>query len=365
MSVREIQTALKKAGFDPGPIDGIMGNRTRSAIRAFQEANNLKVDGVVGSNTTAALKGTTTTTKEGATTKTGTTGKKTVRQYLEANFPSFLWAIDHPEIGPILKQSAKEEWESLRIQGALQGTTWWQTTAQSARQAILTQRNDPATWKRMQAAKREDIQTELDGMGLKMTQAQITSLVNDSLTYSYTPAQVQSAIIANSNFNRIKSSDIEKGDVAGVMAATENEVQRIADEHLMRLSARDKMYWIREIAQNHKSMDSFQNYAQTMALKRMPFLQDMVASGLSPREALRPYQNTIGEMLEKPPASIDFADDRYQKVIVGEGGTLATTSAMKKKVREEFRHEWDQTANAQQSAARTTAQIAEIFGRRA
>jgi len=33
--VREVQEALAAAGYDPGPIDGIMGPRTKSAIRKY------------------------------------------------------------------------------------------------------------------------------------------------------------------------------------------------------------------------------------------------------------------------------------------------------------------------------------------
>jgi len=57
MSTKEIQQALLDAGFDPGPIDGIMGPRTRAAISAFQTANGLTVDGVVGTDTALALDG--------------------------------------------------------------------------------------------------------------------------------------------------------------------------------------------------------------------------------------------------------------------------------------------------------------------
>jgi Putative peptidoglycan binding domain len=39
----KIQQALKDKGFDPGPIDGVAGAKTREAIRAFQKANNLHV----------------------------------------------------------------------------------------------------------------------------------------------------------------------------------------------------------------------------------------------------------------------------------------------------------------------------------
>jgi len=39
--VMMVQRALKNTGFNPGPIDGILGSRTKAAIRRFQKANHL------------------------------------------------------------------------------------------------------------------------------------------------------------------------------------------------------------------------------------------------------------------------------------------------------------------------------------
>ena len=55
MSVRQIQQWLSSHGFNPGPIDGIMGPKTRAAIRAFQQAAGITVDGIVGPQTTGAM----------------------------------------------------------------------------------------------------------------------------------------------------------------------------------------------------------------------------------------------------------------------------------------------------------------------
>jgi uncharacterized protein (TIGR02594 family) len=55
MTMADIQRALRAAGFDPGPIDGIAGPRTRAAIRAFQRAAGLVPDGIAGPRTRAAL----------------------------------------------------------------------------------------------------------------------------------------------------------------------------------------------------------------------------------------------------------------------------------------------------------------------
>lgn len=47
-AVRDLQEALKTLGYDPGTIDGVFGDRTESAVKAFQRARGLADDGVVG-----------------------------------------------------------------------------------------------------------------------------------------------------------------------------------------------------------------------------------------------------------------------------------------------------------------------------
>jgi hypothetical protein len=54
-TVKLLQERLKAAGFDPGPIDGEFGPKTDAAVRAYQTAKGLTVDGVVGPQTWGAL----------------------------------------------------------------------------------------------------------------------------------------------------------------------------------------------------------------------------------------------------------------------------------------------------------------------
>ncbi len=83
-AVKELQTLLKQAGFYTQALDGSFGPVTDAAVRKFQKANGLTVDGVAGPKTWAALRKATapkpppptapTTTGTTATVKKGSSG---------------------------------------------------------------------------------------------------------------------------------------------------------------------------------------------------------------------------------------------------------------------------------------------------
>lgn len=45
VDIREVQARLAALGYRPGPIDGVFGQKTSSAIAAFQKAQGLPIDG--------------------------------------------------------------------------------------------------------------------------------------------------------------------------------------------------------------------------------------------------------------------------------------------------------------------------------
>jgi len=52
---QQIQQALKNAGLYEGPVDGVLGKKSKGAIKTFQEQNGLTADGKVGKKTWAKL----------------------------------------------------------------------------------------------------------------------------------------------------------------------------------------------------------------------------------------------------------------------------------------------------------------------
>ena len=51
VTTKDVQAALKNANLYSGTVDGVLGPKTKMAIKKFQSQNNLAVDGRVGPKT--------------------------------------------------------------------------------------------------------------------------------------------------------------------------------------------------------------------------------------------------------------------------------------------------------------------------
>ena len=45
--IKEVQSYFSRLGYSPVPADGIMGSKTRTAIKAFQRDHSLNIDGKI------------------------------------------------------------------------------------------------------------------------------------------------------------------------------------------------------------------------------------------------------------------------------------------------------------------------------
>jgi len=53
--IRAVQAKLNEEGFDPGPADGLMGPKTKAAIKAFQNSKGIPIDGKISDSLLKAL----------------------------------------------------------------------------------------------------------------------------------------------------------------------------------------------------------------------------------------------------------------------------------------------------------------------
>ncbi|MBN8210704.1 peptidoglycan-binding protein [Bacillus sp. NTK071] len=95
-SVTNLQSQLKSKGYYNYSVDGVFGSITQQAVRNFQSANGLSVDGVAGPNTFGALSGAA-SAKPSSSVKSASTSNASVvsiaKQYIGV---PYVWAGTTP-----------------------------------------------------------------------------------------------------------------------------------------------------------------------------------------------------------------------------------------------------------------------------
>ena len=153
-SVKELQQALVNAGYDVGKsgVDGIYGSATESAVRKYQQANGLTVDGIAGKNTLGALYGSNNTTanKTETTTEASTptvsdtqTGGAEAKKfsYDDFSYGDFSYA-DYAESDTVKQANALLQQQNAAKPGAYQSQ--WQDEIDSYLNQI--QNRDPFSY---------------------------------------------------------------------------------------------------------------------------------------------------------------------------------------------------------------------------
>lgn len=124
--VRGLQRRLVRAGFSPGPVDGRYGLLTLQAVQEFQAASDLRVDGIAGPATQAALATPTPTVYPGAGDQQpvgSATVRKVQRQLATLGIPP--GPIDGRD-GPVTVHAIErfQGAHDLRVEGIVDGPTW-------------------------------------------------------------------------------------------------------------------------------------------------------------------------------------------------------------------------------------------------
>jgi hypothetical protein len=102
--------------------------------------------------------------------------KESVEDQVRRMFGDLSVFIDHPELGPILRQAAKEGWDQSRLMGAIRQTTYWKTTPDSASQWTILKTLDPATAKRQTAEQEQAVRDLMAREGLDLAPDEVTLL---------------------------------------------------------------------------------------------------------------------------------------------------------------------------------------------
>jgi peptidoglycan hydrolase-like protein with peptidoglycan-binding domain len=146
-TVRRVQSHLAKQGYDPGPVDGLMGSRTVDAIREYQKAAGMPVDGKISDGLIASLEagkhG-----KPGARTEpvTASMATRAAKQPLPA---SGVFSAEYGDIQPIYTLGDAFVWSSGHVDRVARvgaDNVVWRSTDGTGKTAFRSFAAPPLEW---------------------------------------------------------------------------------------------------------------------------------------------------------------------------------------------------------------------------
>lgn len=352
MNVRAQQQALAAAGFDPGPIDGIRGRKTVAAIKAFQGARGLAVDGIVGPQTTAALGG---GGGGGEAAPAAAAGAPAINDEVLAQNYGFAMAVlnSDSELKGLFQRAVGETWTADKFQAQLRGTGWYQKHSEQWRNTELLRTTDPTSYQAKLDQTRVRVQMMASELGAS---GDVAAIGEQAYRLGWDDNQIRQSLSTY-----IQYTD---GRMIGQAGQWNQDLRDWAYDNGMTLSDSFYQTHIASATRGTQTIDDVKRAITNMAISAFPHLGDRLRAGDTLATIADPYKQTMAGLLEVNPNSISMQDPAIKGALAAKDKTgapaLRTLYDFENDIRGDKR--WLGTKNAQDAATATTSRVLKDFG---
>jgi len=269
-----------------------------------------------------------------------------------------------PEIADLLRRSlGPPAWSDAKFQAELRKTNWYKTTSDSARVWDTKSAADPASYQAMVDEQAINISTQALNFGIRLSDETAQKLALDSLRGKFGEQQI---------INSIGMAATEAGS-AGATQLREGyygqSVRQLARRYGVALDSTTFNSFVNRIAVGDETLDSFQDYAMTIAKSLYPPLVEQFNAGRTFEDATSNYLTMAAQVLERDPNSIDMMSPEWVQAVTYMPDTKTGEQRMMNlqewgnylRTTDSFGYEF--TSQAQSRAYEVADKIANMFGR--
>ena len=279
---------------------------------------------------------------------------------IEQQYPAFAPLMAIPDIAKLLIEASQPgaQWTSQKFQAAIEGTNWWRTTSQPARQWQTLKLTQPGEASRQSAQTAVQIHQLAAQEGILLTPADLASLVDNAQKESWNAAQIQQAVGQQAG---------QKTLTAGTIQNTATQLGQTAQSYGLPLSDHTKFAWAQRIAEGTATTDGFNAYAQDQAKLMFPTLAKHIDQGMTVRQLADPYLQIAGQTLGVDPNALELTDPKWIAALQAKNAQGVVTGPMSQqdwqtKIMNDPVYGYDHTVNAQESASNLVQQLGQTFG---
>ena len=293
-----------------------------------------------------------------------------MRDKIEERYPDMVPLLKIPEIGKLLTTAVQQNWSAGQFHSHFIASHWFRTQPEASRRYWVTSATDPAEAMQMQRNMAAQVRAAAQQFGSNLSNPEIAFLARSMLLHGQDASgpELQAALAKLWSYH-------DRG--RGAVGAARGKVQTLYASYLTGGGASKDANWIHtldrhaiDIASGKDSIEALDERLRLQAMRRYPWMADMINKGMTPGEIVRPLQQVIAQELELAnPDQVDVLHDpRYRRLLgihdPGNNKMRMMTESEAMRLARSQRAWWD-TSNGRQTDAQMSMQMLGQFGMRA
>ena len=284
----------------------------------------------------------------------------TAEEVLE-RYPQLAGFINHPEIGQVLLDAARDGLGATELQGKIYATDWYKKSWADLRQYELLRSTDPAEFKLAHQQAAFDIGSLLTKLGVNVSKnpKMAEYIANDWLRHGKDYWYLYSAL------GKYLSQNPDMVGQSGELGARMQKYRQMASDYLLDY---DDAVFARTAVNEWMQVDTteaIENRYRQEAIKRFGHLEDVLTRGITVRQAMQPMTTAVARTLEMSPDQVDLNDPRWRQLVEfadpdsGKIRTMTTSEAERWARRQD---EFQYTATAREETFSMADELLRTFG---
>lgn len=265
-------------------------------------------------------------------------------------YPNMAWALNDPELGPILQNAAQQGLTAAELQAALFPTNFWQGLADPARQYKILEGTDPRTLTQDIQFTADRITALANQLGINVPVDAIYAMAKNALYHGMDEGQIRRMLATHMS--------IEFHGASPVIAS----IKQAAANYMIPLAEATIHEWGRQLASGYETMDNINGRLLEQAKALYPGIADRLDQGMTPGQLFEPYKQIAAQELGVNPEAIDPLDPKWSRALNMQTGDFMNFYDWTRTIRTDPIYGWDKTEGARQQASQLVTAFGEKFG---
>lgn len=263
-----------------------------------------------------------------------------------------------PELNELLKKAVSGGWTASKFQVELRQTKWFKKHSDVWRQNIALKYADPATYQERLMNSQTTVQNLMGAFGITLGNAASKRIAERALLFGMSEDQIRDVLA-----NQLKPS--QEGHYGGSLASIEQNLRETAMRNGVRIDNNSLQRWMRQIVRGDANTEQFETYLRDLSAKTFTAYGDQIKGGMDLIDLASPYMQSMAEILELNPGSLDLYDTTVRRAMAGqkdEKGNVTPVSItdFEDSLRKDSR--WKFTKNAKDTAKGYTVALSKMWG---